>query len=696
MAEKPGNFNRFWQELRNRNVLRLVTVYVAVAFGFLELIDIISGPLQLPGWVLPLFINIALIAFPVLLFFSWFFVFTQEGIKRYSRQNGKLDYNILETDFSLPSDDASEPALHDGLVKKRFLPGTSTSKKSKGRKEGIYGISSLLVVGIVVLLFLFYSGKSVPFKERDWVVLADFNNLTEEAIFDKSLNTAFSLSIYQSKHINVFSRRRTLESLKRMKKEESGFIGEELSKEIALREGVSVYIVPEISKVGHQYILSGKIHETETGTIFRSELLYAENQDEIIDKLDHLSKKIRRHLGESRYKISGQSKPLTKVTTASLDALKEFSLGIEDHLNMKFEEAIIHYENAIQLDTNFTAAKASLGNILFERFDREKGKEWLDQAILSIDNLTDSEKYGILAFYAVNIENDLNKGIEYTNMRIEMYPDDPIPRNNLGWYYQNQNQFEKAVSEYKEALRIDPHMMLTYGGLIWVYLENLGQMDSAFVWSNRMIKYGPDNPWGYFYLGSSYVGLDELDKALEAYLKASSINPGFFMNQYRLAHLYRLQGNYDQAIEVLQDILQINPKEVSANYCLGINYKEIGNENLARDNFNMFRNEIEQWKENNPQDPGMWIAYGAVLTQLGEVETGWEAGRRAIIIDSTLHFRYAEFLAVQDRKEEALKHLELALKNGYRDLVWIILNPDISLLHDEERYNELIEQFFVD
>ena len=480
-----------------------------------------------------------------------------------------------------------------------------------------------------------------------------------------------------------------------MKKETRVHIDEETGREIAMREGVKICIVPGISRVGTQYILTVKIQEAKTGDIFRSEVLYAKSQNEIIEKLDQLSTKIRRNLGESRYKISGQSKSLSKVTTSSLDALKQYSLGIENHINLEFENAIIHYENAIRIDTNFTAAKASLGNLLFERFDREKGRSWLDQAILSIDNLTDREKYGILAFYAVNIENDLDKGIEYSKTRIELYPDDPVPHNNLGWYFQNQAQYEKAVEEYKAALRIDPYMMLPYSGLNWVYLENLGQMDSALTWSDRMIKYGPQNAWGYFNLGSAFVGVDSLEKAEIAYVKAMNLDPDLFLNQYRLAHVYRLRGMYDKAIGVLEEILRINSKETSAHYDLGINYDLMGEREKARNHFLEFRKIAEQWVDDYPDDPGSFIANGVALTRLGEKEVGWEIGKRGYELDSTIHFRFAQLLAVQDRKSEALDQLEKALEHGYRDLVWLKLHPDLQVLHGEVRYQDLINEFFV-
>lgn len=46
----PNKITRFWQELRHRNVPRVLAVYVAAAFMVLELPDMISEPFGLPGW----------------------------------------------------------------------------------------------------------------------------------------------------------------------------------------------------------------------------------------------------------------------------------------------------------------------------------------------------------------------------------------------------------------------------------------------------------------------------------------------------------------------------------------------------------------------------------------------------------------------------------------------------------------------
>jgi len=44
----PNKLSRFWQELKRRNVVRVITVYAGAAFVIIELINNITEPLRLP------------------------------------------------------------------------------------------------------------------------------------------------------------------------------------------------------------------------------------------------------------------------------------------------------------------------------------------------------------------------------------------------------------------------------------------------------------------------------------------------------------------------------------------------------------------------------------------------------------------------------------------------------------------------
>ncbi len=567
--------------------------------------------------------------------------------------------------------------------------GITQSKKSRKLFAYLTSLSILIVAFIIV----FFSQKeTIPFSKRDWVLISDFENQTEQKVLDKSLYTAFVLSIDQSRYVNVVSKRRMIENLKRMEKPDLNFLDEETIREMALREGINIYLVPGISKIGNKYIITCMIKEAANAEMLKSEVLYAVGENDILDKLDNLSRSIREDLGESSNEISRQNKPLRKVTTSSLEALKQYSLGIEEHWKSNFEKAKYYYENALKIDSTFTSAKASLGNLLLEKFDRKQGKKLLSEAIKSIDKVTNREKYGILAFYAVNVEGNWEEGIKYTKLRSELYPDDPAPHNNLGWYYQNTGRYNEAVEEYKTALKIDPHLILTYGGVIWTYLEKLGMIDSAFVWTKKMLNYDDTNAWGYFYLGSVYTAMDSLASAEHAYQKAVDIYPNFTVDAYRLAHVYRLQGRFQKAINILQKILKNDKEEISAHYDLGINYSNLGNNKSSKEHFTQFRKAAEKWVKENPKDAESYFSLAAVLARLGNNKTSWEAGQNAINLDSTLHIRIAEFLALNGRNDEALIYLEKAVKDGYRDFVWLRLDPDLGNISNEPLFDKIFKQ----
>ena len=71
-----------------------------------------------------------------------------------------------------------------------------------------------------------------------------------------------------------------LETLRRMEVTDEAGINEDTGREIAIREGIGLFIVPGISKAGNEYSITAKIIDSKSGDILKSEVLYARTQDE--------------------------------------------------------------------------------------------------------------------------------------------------------------------------------------------------------------------------------------------------------------------------------------------------------------------------------------------------------------------------------------------------------------------------------
>jgi tetratricopeptide (TPR) repeat protein len=634
------------------------------------------------------------------------FIYRSPGVNRPLRSEednpqGNLTRTIYRDQINKIANTASE--IISGLQRVQVTPAEEvkceinpTGVVKDKKKIWMYSLSlSFFVIIAFLALFLFSSGSSLPFSERDWVIITDFENLTGNPVFDKSLYTAFSLSTSQSRYINVFPRSRMLETLTRMEIRDQPFVDEKAGREMAIREGIDIYIVPSISKAGNRYAIAAKIMETKSGDLLKSEIMYAETQDDILSGLDMLGRKIRQDLGESRYDIAMMDKPLAEVTTSSLDALKLYSIGYDKQGMADFKSAKDYFERALKMDSNFTAARASLGNINIEKFDPDIGRKLLSQAVKNVDNLTKKERLGILAFNAARIENDLPKAIEYTKTRIDLYPDDPVAHNNLGWYYWNMGDLGKAVKEYKEVIRIDRYVLLSYGSLLWIYLEYLGDADSALVWSRKMVSDNPQSVWSYANLGSAWLCLDSLSRAEEAYSKAQIIDPDLKENLYNLAYTYRLLKKYDNSIVVLKHVLDIDKNEILAYYNLGVNNEFMGDPEEARKYFALVKRTIlEERIKQTPDSAGEYIALASVTARLGDMDYSMKMLQKAIEIDSASHESFAEVYCLHGKVQEALNELEKAFKNGYRNLYWLKASPDLQILQYDYRFRSLIEKYF--
>lgn len=597
------------------------------------------------------------------------------------------DIDDLLTDFQKISEDWG--------IGDNTLPLKSTRRSTWHKSKLVAGII-LLVSATIIALMIVYDSSSIPFDERDWILITDIENNTGDEIFDHSLNRALAVSIGQSQFVNVFPDRRIQESLVRMKQEDVERIDASLGNEIAQREGIPIVLIPSINQIGDTYAITGELQYPETGEMLSSNIFYASGKDEVLAALDKLAVEIRQELGETVSSIEDRSKPLAQVTTASLDALKQYAIGNELQIKGYVPKAKNYFEQALELDSTFTAARASLGMLhlemsqYFPGFNPALGRELLTEAVQQVDKLTDLEKYGILAFYAQAVEQDLEKAANYHQTLMKLYPDYPQVYNNLGRVYWFMGRYEEAEQTFKKGIRIAPSMSLLYVNLNAFYAYETGKLDSAYVWSRRHVELKPDNYYAHDYMGWVYLGLDSLKQAEFEFKRALEINPSFVSDLYRLGHTYRLQGLFEKALEPISQVLMIDSSAYHAHEQLGILYYLMDRKKEGKQHFKEFKNSAKKVLEINSNDVNNRFYLARALAYLGEVEEARRMGKQALAIDSTLYFEHALLLSVLGEKKAALDKLEQAINSGFKNYIWMKIHPNLEPLYEEPRFKALL------
>jgi len=164
--------------------------------------------------------------------------------------------------------------------------------------------------------------------------------------------------------------------------------------------------------------------------------------------------------------------PLEQATTPSLEGLQAYSLGqkaMEEKGDLA--AALPLFQRAIRLDPNFAMAYSFLGVDYFQTGETSLGVANMRKAYELRDRVSERERLGIESVYYYFVLADLGRARQAHELWAETYPRDPAPRVNLGAIYNAIGEYDKALSEVREARQLDPESALICADLAASYLS---------------------------------------------------------------------------------------------------------------------------------------------------------------------------------------------------------------------------------
>src|SRR5690606_27764053 len=140
-------------------------------------------------------------------------------------------------------------------------------------------------LGLALFWSTVRSPPAIAFAERDWVVVADLQNRTDEAVFDESLDTALRVGLEQSRHVNLVSELQIDRALERMQRQGQP-VDRQLAAELALREGAKAVILPTVAEVGGAVRFSLEVVDPNTGVTVYSETADGRSAEDVLPAMD--------------------------------------------------------------------------------------------------------------------------------------------------------------------------------------------------------------------------------------------------------------------------------------------------------------------------------------------------------------------------------------------------------------------------
>ncbi len=370
--------------------------------------------------------------------------------------------------YNVYTNDAGNSVLPSKIATSKPAAELKPARKSV-RLRWVAGTSAtILVIGLAVGSWLFFSRKVHALTNKDTIVLADFANTTGDPIFDDTLKTGLSVALRQSPFLNLLSDDRVGATLTLMTRPADAPLTPQVTRAVCQRAHCKAYVAGSIANLGSEYVIALKAVNCQSGDTLAQGQVTAASKEKVLEALGEAASKLRGELGESLATVQKFDVPLAEATTSSLDALKAYSR--------------MDYERAIELDPNFALAYWMAGNM---SNDDEVGRKNLTRAFQLREHASEREKQTIAGGYYMNVTGELDKAERALREVVENFPRlqefesmDVSPHVMLGRVYMQQGQYREAEAVLRESLQFVPHHIPPYF-ILTVDLIALQRFDEA-------------------------------------------------------------------------------------------------------------------------------------------------------------------------------------------------------------------------
>jgi eukaryotic-like serine/threonine-protein kinase len=446
-------------------------------------------------------------------------------------------------------------------------PPATVPPKRIGTKM-IAAAAVLLLAATAVGAWIYSNRRVHALGQMDTLVLADFNNKTGDAIFDETLRQGLAAQLQQSPFLSLVSEQRIQETLRLMGRPSDGKIPVNIAGDLCQRVGSKAYLSGSIAAMGSQYVIGVNAVNCQTGEYLARLQSTANGKENVLKALGEVSTELRENLGESLKTVKKLDTPIEQATTPSLEALQAYGMGRKAlMINGDYTAAVPLFKRSIQLDPKFAMAYASLGTAYNNLGEKTLSAENTAKSFALREKVSEWEKFYIESHYYHFGNGDLEKARETYELWSKIYPREEVAVLNLGVLYQALGQYEKAVQQFRDALRLAPSSGLDWGNLVFANI-NLKRLKEARSIADEALQKGLDSGdlrlylYELAFINDNKLGMvEQVDWSLG---KPGHENVMLFLESGTAAYAGKLAKARELSDQATRSAEQANEKEMAA------------------------------------------------------------------------------------------------------------------------------------
>jgi len=469
--------------------------YIVSSWLLVQVADLVLENIGSPDWVMQTIMLVLVLGFPVVVFFSWAYEVTPEGIKRESeidRSQSIRHHTGRKLDRAIVA--VLVLALGYFAYDKFVVGPQRASELVEGMKQAVTEQAAV--------------ATDVPAEPDNSIAVLPFVNMSsdeEQEYFSDGLAEELLNLLAGIPELNVAARTSSF-----------SFKGKDIGiPEIASQLNVAHVLEGSVRKHGNQLRITAQLIRADNGYH-----IWSETYDRQLDNVFQIQEDIAIAVVDAlRITLLGEV-PKTRKTDP-----KAYQLFLEGHYLKRqissdaLNRAVEVFKQAVEIDPAYVPAWAELADTYIWGGDSDKlsHKERAALADQAIQTAISTDPDYAFAYYVRGISwifswHNFKKGIEDFEHALELDPDDAFLVAAIGKGAFLTGQFDLAIAQYKAALAMEPIV-----------------------------------PEFYFFLGRAYLSSGRLDEAEETFRTLSSLSPSY-RGEFHLWETLLLKGELEAAL----------------------------------------------------------------------------------------------------------------------------------------------------
>lgn len=568
-------------------------------------------------------------------------------------------------------------------------------------------IAAVIAVFALVGVLQIFSHIQVTDEERLPVMVADFDNQTGEEGLN-GLSDMFVTFLGRSNRLNVIPRSEMLQIFKHLKMEQVGRVDEMLGKQICEKENINVLVTATVRKFGDVYIIEMKVLDPLKGKFLVTLKEDGRGYESIPTIIEELSEKTTQRLEENADELINQ---LAKNPPGVIGAkvYQYYLEGEEQFQRLDYEWAEEKLQRTLALDPDFALANYRLACLMWERGDK-RAKEPIELAMKVAPTIDEKTQQ-----YIIGLQHDIwqrtDQAVKTYQDLLKKNPEDKEALYMIGDLLFRKTDFQNATIYLEKAIAVDPKFERAYVKLI--------ASAQAAEHHARMIEYANEylskvgSESAYQQLAMAYIVAGNFNLARQTYLQALDKYPNSLSSTLGIGKIYIYDQNFDKAETVFKSLLQKGKpvKEKKAGLrALAELYAYLGRYREAI----QLMDEIIQINEELKDKRGLALSYAEKMLLLvsgpndikAALEVKEKINQLSDASDQVAAFYLFNAYLLMGRYEDALATSKTQLSRGFpfSRVNVVIANVDrlkgryqdaISFLKDESQWGVCYDKVFV-